>query len=130
MILDFFQASINGSLFFLSEDKGDNKMPPRPLSQRGIKQMDLQFARRLHAKEVCQEWATWNGGEHKLEERTFERDESRQSEIGLNSRKEWLVGLFPLCKKHGEVEMLNTSEEKTSQSPFLLWDLGGTSEGQ
>jgi len=37
------------------QDKGDNKMPPRPLSQRGIKQMDLQFARRLHAKEVCQE---------------------------------------------------------------------------
>ena len=64
VILDFFQASINGSLFFLSShrrDKGDNKMPPRPLSQRGLKQMDLDFAWRLHAKEVCQEWATWNG---------------------------------------------------------------------
>ena len=33
---------------------------PRPLSLRGIRAMDLDFARRLHAKEVCQVRVSWD----------------------------------------------------------------------
>jgi len=51
----FSGSSLAVSEKTVSQDKGDNKMPPRPLSQRGLKQMDLDFAWRLHAKEVCQE---------------------------------------------------------------------------